>query len=54
MAEPKKKLTRARRDKRRSQIKFDVPDFINCPKCKNPRHSHQICPNCGFYGKNSE
>lgn len=34
MAVPKRKVSKARRDKRRSNVwKLDMPGMIKCPKC---------------------
>ena len=34
MAVPKKKVSKARRDKRRSNVwKLDMPGMVKCPKC---------------------
>lgn len=26
-----------------------LPNLVECPQCKTPRLSHQVCPNCGYY-----
>jgi large subunit ribosomal protein L32 len=49
MAEPKKKLTRARRDKRKAGHKYILPSLSICPKCKTSRPNYTVCPVCGFY-----
>ena len=50
MAVPKRKIGKARRDKRRaSNIKMIAPNIIECPKCKAANVSHRECVECGFY-----
>ena len=50
MAVPKRRSSKARRDKRRSaNIKMTAPNFIACPQCKEPNMPHRVCANCGFY-----
>ena len=46
MAVPKRKTSKARRDKRRSAVwKLDAPAMSKCAY-KSP---HKVCKNCGFY-----
>jgi len=50
MAVPKSKVSRQRRDKRRSSHwKLDVPNIITCPKCDAYRLPHRACRACGTY-----
>ncbi|MBE6994112.1 MAG: 50S ribosomal protein L32 [Ruminococcaceae bacterium] len=50
MAVPKGKISRQRRDKRRSSHwKLDLPNISKCPKCGEPVLSHRACKNCGTY-----
>lgn len=50
MAVPKGKVSKARRDKRRSSHwKLTSPNLIVCPKCGALRLSHRMCPECGTY-----
>lgn len=50
MAVPKKKTTRARRNRRRAHHdKIESPNLIECPHCHQPKLPHRVCPNCGFY-----
>ncbi len=54
MAVPKRKTSKARRDRRRAQsFKLSVPGIVECPQCHKPKLSHRACPECGFY-KNRE
>ncbi|MBR2340434.1 MAG: 50S ribosomal protein L32 [Clostridia bacterium] len=50
MAVPKKKVSKARRDKRRSQnSKLTAPTIAKCPKCGEFNLYHRVCSNCGTY-----
>lgn len=50
MAVPKKKTSKARRDKRRSNVwKLTLPGMTKCPKCGEYVLSHRVCKNCGTY-----
>ena len=50
MAVPKGKISRQRRDKRRSSHwKLDLPNVSKCPKCGAPVLSHRACRACGTY-----
>lgn len=50
MAVPKRKTSKARRDKRRSSVwKLDAPAFSKCTNCGELAAPHKVCKNCGFY-----
>lgn len=50
MAVPKRKVSKARRDKRRSSHwKLETPNLMPCPKCGALRMSHRACKACGTY-----
>lgn len=49
MPVPKKKTSKARRDKRRAQHKLSVETASFCPQCKSPKLPHRACPKCGTY-----
>lgn len=50
MAVPKRKVSKARRDKRRSNVwKLGLPGMTKCPKCGEFILSHRVCKNCGTY-----
>lgn len=47
---PKRKHSRARRDKRRSaNSKLYASNLGICPQCKKLRLPHRVCPHCGYY-----
>ena len=50
MAVPKRKVSRQRRDKRRSSTwKLTAPGVIACPNCGAFCMPHRVCPACGQY-----
>jgi large subunit ribosomal protein L32 len=50
MAVPKRKTSKARRDKRRSSHwKLETPGLVACPKCGAYHLSHRVCKACGTY-----
>lgn len=50
MAVPKGKVSKARRDKRRSSVwKLTAPALVKCSKCGALRMPHRMCPECGYY-----
>ena len=50
MAVPKRKTSKARRDKRKSQnMKKSLPGLSICPQCHQPKLPHRVCPNCNYY-----
>jgi len=49
MAVPKKKTTRARRNKRRTAKKIKRTALVLCPNCKKSIPPHTACPFCGIY-----
>ena len=50
MAVPKRHLSKARRDKRRSNVwKLEAPTLVKCSNCGSFKLPHQACGNCGYY-----
>ncbi|MDR3179376.1 MAG: 50S ribosomal protein L32 [Holosporaceae bacterium] len=50
MAVPKKKISKSRRDMRRSHLALKSPDSIPwCPNCGDAKLPHHMCSNCGMY-----
>ncbi len=50
MAVPKRKVSRTRRDKRRSNVwKLEAPALCRCTQCGELKLPHRVCGNCGFY-----
>ena len=49
MAVPKRKTSKARRDKRRANWKLAVPGMVTCPQCGELKMPHRVCKACGTY-----
>ncbi|MBQ4363867.1 MAG: 50S ribosomal protein L32 [Oscillospiraceae bacterium] len=50
MAVPKRKTSKARRDKRRSAVwKLNAPALSRCSHCGELVPPHKVCKNCGYY-----
>lgn len=49
MGQPKRKPTGSRRGMRRSQSALKSPAMSLCPRCKNVKRPHAVCPVCGTY-----
>ena len=50
MAVPKRKLSKARKNKRRSNVwKLWAPAIGRCTQCGAFKLPHRVCPACGYY-----
>ncbi len=49
MAHPKRKISKTRRDKRRTHYKAKTPNVTACPNCGAAVLFHRVCPDCGNY-----
>ena len=49
MAVPKRRVSKTRRDKRRSHDCLTAPQVVSCPHCHEPKLPHRVCPSCGMY-----
>ncbi|HHI02005.1 MAG TPA: 50S ribosomal protein L32 [candidate division Zixibacteria bacterium] len=49
MALPKRRHSRARGRKRRTNWKLSAPNIVECSQCHQPKLPHHICPYCGYY-----
>jgi len=50
MAVPKSKISKARKNKRRSSHwKLSIPGLAKCSKCGELRLPHRVCKACGNY-----
>lgn len=49
MAVPKRRTSKARRDRRRGHDALSRPARSVCPQCKASKLPHRVCPSCGFY-----
>ncbi len=46
---PKRKISKARRDRRRSHSSVTPPQTNLCPQCHSPKLPHHVCLTCGSY-----
>lgn len=49
MALPKRRISSARRDRRRSHLAIKPAAPTLCSHCKQPKAPHRVCRNCGYY-----
>ncbi|MBI4374459.1 MAG: 50S ribosomal protein L32 [Deltaproteobacteria bacterium] len=49
MPVPKRKVSRTRRDKRRTHQRLHAVPGQKCPHCGGNRLPHRVCPQCGYY-----
>lgn len=49
MPNPKRRHSKARRDKRRAHDALAVPAQSTCPNCGEQKLPHRACPHCGHY-----
>ena len=49
MALPKRKHSKARRDKSRTHWKLASQSLTACPQCAKPILPHRACSGCGYY-----
>lgn len=49
MAVPKRRTSKAKRDKRRSHDGLGAPVSSKCPQCDGPKLPHRVCAHCGSY-----
>ncbi len=49
MPNPKHKISKSRRDKRRTHKKLSPPTTVLCPQCREAKLPHHVCLSCGTY-----
>lgn len=49
MAHPKRRHSKARKNKRRTHKHLSAPQLNKCPHCGAPKIAHRICLSCGYY-----
>ncbi|NLZ70665.1 MAG: 50S ribosomal protein L32 [Clostridiaceae bacterium] len=49
MAVPKRKWSKARSRRSRSNWKLTSPNLIECSQCHEKMAPHRVCKNCGYY-----
>lgn len=48
-AQPKRKISKGHRDRRRSHQALKTTNLVACPQCHEMRLPHRVCPSCGNY-----
>jgi len=46
---PKRKISRSRRNKRRSHDALSLKQLLRCENCGDYHIAHHVCPSCGAY-----
>ncbi|HEY7412087.1 MAG TPA: 50S ribosomal protein L32 [Vicinamibacteria bacterium] len=49
MPNPKRRHSKARRDRRRAHDALKAPGLSLCPNCHEPKSPHRVCARCGYY-----
>jgi len=49
MAVPKRRTSKAKKNKRRSHHALGALPRSVCPQCNAPKLPHRVCGSCGFY-----
>lgn len=49
MAVPKKKVSKSRRDQRRSHHRLTPASYVECQNCGELKRPHHVCRACGNY-----
>ena len=51
MANPKRKISKSKRDKRRAvwMRKLTAHTLTECPNCGEAKLPHHACPHCGYF-----
>tara|TARA_A100000164_G_C21521281_1_gene591602 strand:- start:194 stop:412 length:219 start_codon:yes stop_codon:yes gene_type:complete len=49
MAVPKKKVSKSRRNQRRSHDALSSLAYGECPNCGELKRPHHVCGSCGYY-----
>jgi large subunit ribosomal protein L32 len=47
--QPKRKLSKGRRDRRRAHDALVAVSLVACSNCGEMRLPHTVCPSCGYY-----
>ncbi|MCA9961713.1 MAG: 50S ribosomal protein L32 [Chloroflexota bacterium] len=48
-AVPKRRISKSRRDKRRTHDALHPYHLVPCPNCGEMKRSHRVCLECGTY-----
>lgn len=47
--QPKQKISKGRRNRRRAHDAIGRPKLVDCPTCHTLMMPHRVCPSCGQY-----
>jgi large subunit ribosomal protein L32 len=47
--QPKRKLSKGRRGRRRANDALPAVHLVRCTQCGKLRRPHEVCPDCGAY-----
>lgn len=48
-AQPKSKISKGRRNRRRAHDAIRLKSLVECPQCKAKKLPHRVCMACGYY-----
>jgi len=51
-AVPKQRVTRAKQGMRRANHAVKTRQLMTCPRCRELKVCHEVCPSCGHYNGN--
>ena len=51
MAVQQNKVSRSRRNNRRSHDRLSADTATECPNCGELKRPHHVCPSCGYYAE---
>jgi len=46
---PKRKISKSRKNKRRTHWNLNEKNLVECPRCHEMKLPHRACPECGYY-----
>ncbi|MDR3677173.1 MAG: 50S ribosomal protein L32 [Acidobacteriota bacterium] len=49
MANPKRRHSHARKNRRRANDFLAAPALAECPHCHESKMPHHVCPHCGYF-----
>lgn len=49
MANPKRRHSNQRTRTRRAHDHLPFPQLGTCPRCRQSKRPHTVCPSCGYY-----
>jgi large subunit ribosomal protein L32 len=49
---PKQRVTQAKQGTRRMHHAVKLPQLMTCPRCREKKVCHEVCPSCGYYNGN--